>query len=209
MIVDDHQILREGLAALIKGEPDLNIVAQAADGATALELLLLFKPKVAVIDVSLPDMTGAELARKIKNRLPDTRIVVLSMHAESQFVEMMLREGIAAYVVKNDAFKELVGAIRQSLSVVGRPYLSTSAAHAGERTAAKAGAVKKATLSGREEQVLSMLASGLANREIAERLQVGAKTVDTYRRRVMQKLEVSNNADLVKRAIALGLTRLG
>jgi DNA-binding NarL/FixJ family response regulator len=209
MIVDDHQILREGLAALIRGEPDLKIVAQAADGATALELLLLFKPKVAVIDVSLPDMTGAELARKIKNRLPDTRIVVLSMHAESQFVEMMLREGIAAYVVKNDAFKELASAIRQSLSDTGRPYLSTSAAHAGERIAAKAGAVKKATLSDREEQVLSMLASGLANREIAERLQVGAKTVDTYRRRVMQKLEVNNNADLVKRAIVLGLTRLG
>jgi DNA-binding NarL/FixJ family response regulator len=206
MIVDDHEIFREGLVALLKGESDVKVVAQAADGETALERLVLFKPKVVILDVSLPGTNGAELARKIRNRLPDTRIVALSMHAEPQFLELMLRAGAAAYVVKNDAFKELVSAIRHSVGDAPQPYLSTSAAESAQRLRERPGTTRKATLSEREEEVLRLLAGGMPSREIAERLGVSPKTVDTYRRRMMEKLEVGSNAELVKRAIALGLS---
>jgi DNA-binding NarL/FixJ family response regulator len=206
LIVDDHEIFREGLASLLSHRSDLRVVAQAADGASALDQLLIFKPGVVVVDVSLPDMNGAALARKIKNRLPDTRVVALSMHDEPQFLELMLREGVSAYVVKNDAFKELVQAIQSSLEGNQHPYLSKSARAAALWVGGRQ--TKTRVLSEREAQVLRLLAGGAKNREVADMLNVSIKTVDTYRRRVMGKLNIDNSADMVKKAIALGLAEL-
>lgn len=208
LLVDDHLMFRQGLVSLIEREPDLKVVKDVGDGATALDALLMFKPRVAVIDIGLPDMSGATLTRKIKNRLPSTGLVALSMHTEPHFIDLMLKEGASAYVLKLDAFEDLTDAIRSVAESSAVPFLSKSAKDILVATQANGGNARRQVLSRREEEVLRMMADGMKNRDIAEELKLSAKTVDTYRRRVMAKLGADSSADLVKSAIRLGLSSL-
>jgi len=203
LLADDHTLLRQGLVALLKQHPDLEVIAEAEDGPQAVELALQHHPDIMVLDYAMPQMDGPEVTRLVLTELPDTLIVVLSMHGEPHFVQLMLDAGAHAYVLKSEAVSDLVSAIRAVRS--GRQYISESLRHGVMFPAPRS---DRAVLSRREEQVLRLLAQGKSYRECAEQMGVGIKTVETYQRRLREKLNLDSTAALVKYALSVGLVTL-
>jgi two-component system invasion response regulator UvrY len=200
-LADDHSIVRAGLRRIVEGGSDMVVISEAADGREAIKAVHDALPDVAVIDISMPGIDGLEVVSQIHTSYPQLPILVLTMYEEEQYVFRAIAAGAAGYVTKRSAPEELVRAIRKLHS--GRRYLSDSALDSLTRHVAK-GANELSpldSLSNREIQVLRCLALGQTNREIADAYQLSIKTVDTYRSRLLSKLNLRNNADLSRFAI--------
>ncbi|MFH1596820.1 MAG: response regulator transcription factor [Pseudomonadota bacterium] len=208
LLVEDHQIVREGLAALLEKQPDLKVVGQAADGRTAVRLARELRPAVVVMDISLPDLNGIDATRQILEENPGVKVIGLSVHADRLFVKGMLQAGASGYLLKYSASQELIQAIQ--LVLAGRIYLSPEIAGVvvEDYTYPAPDGSPFAVLTLREREVLQLLAEGKSPREIADSLHLALKTVEGYRRHIMEKLGFTSLADLVKYAIREGLTSL-
>lgn len=210
LVADDHKIFREGLRALIDRQKGMRVVAEAEDGRRAVRLAQELAPDVVVMDVSMPQLNGFEATRQIVERVPGVRVLALSMHSEEPYVGEMLSAGASGYLLKDCAFDELAGAIETVMS--GRVYLSPDiTARVVEdyaRQYAEPRPAAPSRLTGREREVVQLLAEGRAVKEIADLLHVSTKTVETHKNRVMKKLSLAGIADLTKWAIRAGLTSL-
>jgi DNA-binding NarL/FixJ family response regulator len=201
LIVDDHPVVREGLAMQIATQPDMQVCGEAESATGALALLESTQPDVAIIDISLKDDNGIDLIRRIKGRNDAVRILVLSMYPESLFGERALRAGAQGYIYKGEATGHLVDAIRAVLT--GEVFVSAELAEKMSRIAAGAVPVESSPierLSVRELQAFELMGQGLNTESIASRMHVSPKTVETYRARIKEKLGLSNVTELVQRA---------
>ena len=211
ILVDDHELVRQGVRALLQPEADIEVVGQAGDGLAALELVERLRPDVVVADLMLPGLGGLELTRQIIRRSPRTRVVVLSMHAAEPFVLEALDHGASAYVLKDAGIAELLRAIREAAR--GRRYLSPPLSDKAvsaylRRTDRDAPLDPYEGLTPRERQVLHLAAEGLANAAVAKRLGISARTAETHRARLLHKLALRNQTDLVRWAIDRGIIPL-
>lgn len=202
-VVDDHAVLRRGLAQLVAQEPDLVICGEAADARAALEGMEKATPDVAVVDISLRDSSGIELIKDIKVRWPDLPVLVLSVYDESPYAERVLRAGAKGYVTKGEASERVIQGIRQVLR--GEVYVSDKAASRMICKFVKALPGSKDfsidSLSDREFEVFELIGQGLQTRQIAARLHLSVKTIDTHRQNIKRKLGLSNAPELLQRAI--------
>jgi len=206
-VADDHAIVREGLANLLAAQPDLRVVGTAADGRDTLRQVVTLQPEVVIMDIAMPQMNGIEAAREIRGRVPRTRLVILSMHSSVEHVFHALEAGAAGYVLKESAGKEIIEAVRAVHA--GRRYLSPRVAEMMAEVVSRRSTDSPLNrLSGRERQILQLVAEGRSSAQIAATLHLSPKTVDTYRSRLMQKLHIGDVAGLVKFAIQHGLTPL-
>lgn len=201
VIVDNHPIMRGGLVAVIAAEPDMEVVAEAEDGLTALEVAARLAPDVIVMDLSMPTLDGAEATRRIKALQPDVKVLMLSAHREPANIQSAMDAGAAGYVLKRTAARDLVVALRAVAT--GGTYLDPSvAAHA---LSARRSSVPPTTpLSQRETEVVKLIARGYAIKEIAAALDVSARTLETYKARAMEKLGFRSRPDLVRYAAQRG-----
>ncbi|MEX2046400.1 MAG: response regulator transcription factor [Chloroflexota bacterium] len=202
VLADDHQILLAGLRRLIESKGDMDVVATATDAATAIEAVRTQRPDVLVLDISMPG-GGLEVARRVREMELPTKIVILTMYAEDRFVMEAVRLGAAGYVLKSAADKELIDAIRAVAA--GDAYLTPAAVRLLLATQQNESGRAEPALSPREREVLRFTARGFSNLEIAERLFVSPKTVDTYRSRIMAKLDLHRRSELVEYALGHGL----
>lgn len=205
-LVEDHPITRAGFTALIRREPDLEVCGEADNASTALSLIEKLRPALVVTDITLKTSNGLELIKNIRALIPDQRIIALSMHDEALYAERALRAGAQGYLMKKEAAEKIVPAIRMILS--GDIYLSEGVK--GKLVAQMFSPKKSAggepvfpidTLSDREMEVFELIGNGFATREIAERLNLSTKTIDSYREHLKLKLGVDNGSELVRRAI--------
>lgn len=210
LLADDHQIIREGLAALLHKEPDMQVVAQADTGRTAVQLARKHAPDVVVMDVSMPDLNGIEAAKQIRAEMPAVKIIALSMHSDRRFVAQMLKAGASGYLLKDSAFEELTQAIRAILN--RRVYLSPKITGIVVDDYVQHLSVSDITnppaLTTREREVVQLMAEGRSTKQIADRLNISVKTVETHRRQLMEKLKLHSVAELTKFAVREGLTSL-
>jgi two-component system, NarL family, invasion response regulator UvrY len=205
LLADDHRIVRAGLRRLVEESEDMEVVAEAADGREAIQKIRAVHPDVAVIDLSMPQIEGLEVINQIQPEYPDLPIIVLTMHTENQYVVRAIEAGARGYVTKQSAPENLVHAIRKVFN--GARYLTNDAAESLVLRVAKGNQPQSAldSLSTRELQVLRRLALGHTNREIASAYNISIKTIDTYRFRLLKKLNLRNNAELSRFAIQNGL----
>jgi len=207
LIADDHGVVAEGLKHVVESQGDMQVVAIVGDGREAVRVAKEQTPDVVLMDLSMPELNGADATRAILERDPNCRVIVLSMYVEREYVRRALKAGASGYVVKRSAAKEVVDAIRAVHA--GQRYLSPRVAdvviddYAGD---AKGDLLEK--LSAREREVLQLLAEGRTGAEIAARLALSQKTVETYRARLVEKLGIRDVAGLVKFAIQRGLVSL-
>lgn len=208
LLVDDHRMVREGLRAILEKDGSFSIVGEASSGREAIQLAQELLPNVIVMDIAMSDMNGIEATRQIRTLLPDTRVVALSSHSDRRYVKAILEAGASGYVLKANAYDELVrgvDAARQGLKYLCAEV--TSAIVENSLREGLAGSVYE-ILGAREREVLQLLAEGLTSSQIAQRLSVATSTVETHRRNIMRKLDVHNVAELTKYAIREGLTPL-
>jgi DNA-binding NarL/FixJ family response regulator len=210
LLADDHQLFRSGLRSLIEQESDMEIVAEAADGAQTVSLAEKHRPDVVVMDITMPDLNGVEATSQVCSLVSGVRVIALSMHSDRRYVAGMLKAGACGYLLKDCAYEELVKAIRAALA--GQTYLSPTVASLVVDDYVRqpaSGATRAATLlSPREREVLQLLAEGRNVKEIGGRLHVSPKTVETHRRNIMEKLDLHSLPELTKFAIREGLTTL-
>ena len=210
LLVDDHQMMRDGLRAVLERESDLHVTGEAADGRTALELCSTLHPDVVVMDIGMPGLNGIEATRQVTAHHPRTRVVALSMNADRRYVHAMFEAGAWAYLVKSSASEELIRAIRAVAH--DEKYVSPTVASAvldsfvvGPRASHRD---PRSDLSPREREVLQLLAEGMTSKEIANKLDLAVSTIETHRKQIMAKLELRSVAELTKFAIRSGLTTL-
>jgi two-component system response regulator NreC len=207
VLADDHHIVRQGLRSLLEAEPDFSVVGETGDGLEAARLVERLQPHVLVLDLMMPGLNGLEVTRRVSQRSPQTRIVILSMHANEAHVLEALRAGAAAYVLKESTAAELVRAVREAAA--GRRYLSPPlserAIEAYMQKAQSAVLDSYETLTAREREVLHLVAEGHTNAQIADRLFISRRTVETHRANLMRKLDLRTQTDLISYALRRGL----
>ena len=205
LIVDDHMILRDGLRALLESEPNLTVVGEADTGAQGIALAESLKPDVIIMDISLPDMSGLDAVRVIRQTNSRSRILVLSMYSRREFVIQAIEAGCDGYVPKSSTHTSLIQAIEVVMG--GERYLHPTAATAlvGTRLGDRSEAELFAELSEREQEVLRFTALGYNSREVGEQLSLSPKTVETYRLRAMEKLGLEHRAELIQFALRAGI----
>lgn len=213
MILDDHAMMVDGIAAILDHAPGVRVVGRATSGEEGIEMARRLAPDVAIIDVAMPGLNGMEVARKIHTADPGVAMLALSMHADERYVNGMLDAGARGYVLKTCEARELLDAIasvhRGRYHVTGElthVLVERSRAHHGDHGAR--GAPSRGTLTPREREVLQLLAEGLSSKEIAARLGLVLKTVDSHRTNIIRKLDLHSVAELTKYAIREGLTGL-
>ena len=211
VLADDHRIVREGFRALLQVQTGFEIVGETGDGLEAIRLVEQHKPHVLVVDLMMPGLNGLEVARQLTQRSSPTRIVILSMHANEAYVLEALRNGATAYVLKDSTSLDLVRAVHEA--VAGRRYLSPPlsepAIEAYLQKARSADSLDNyATLTTREREVLQLSAEGHTNPEIAARLFISPRTVETHRANFMHKLNLRTQTDLIRFALQRGILRL-
>lgn len=205
LLADDHQVLRSGLRALLNMEPDFEVVGEASTGREAVKLAETLRPDVIVMDISMPEMDGLKAAEEIHNSGLQARIVILTVHADEDYLFQTLKAGASGYVHKSSADRELIDAIRtahrgdvflypSAIKKLLGEYLRGGTKHADE----------KEPLTNREREVLKLTAEGYTNNEIAEQLVISPKTVDTYRQRIMEKLNLHHRSELIRYALKRG-----
>ena len=209
LIADDHKIMLAGLRSLLEKQSDIDVVGEAENGRKAVQMAQEKKPDVIVMDVSMPDLNGIEATTQIKESVPDSRVIALSMHSDKRFVMGMLRAGAAGYLLKDCASQELANAIAQVAG--GKKYLSPEITGVVIDDFLQGGAAEEdetvaSVLSAREREVLQLIAEGWSTKQIASHLYVSIKTIETHRRQIMKKLDLHSIADLTKYAIREGLT---
>lgn len=206
-VADDHAVLRDGLATLLAAQPDMEVVGTASNGRTAVAEVLRLAPRVAILDISMPELDGIEAARQILAANPNTHVMILSMHAGAQHVFHALEAGVRGYMLKESASREVIEAVR--VVQAGRRYLSPRVAEiVAQGVSDRSGVSPISSLSQREREILKLVADGHSSAEIGTMLHLSPKTVDTYRSRMMQKLHVTDLAGVIKLAIQHGLTSL-
>lgn len=203
VLADDHQILLDGLKRLIDAKGDMQVVATATDAPSAIDAARTHRPDVIVLDISMPGGGGLEVARRIREMELPTKVIVLTMYAEDRYVMEAVRLGAAGYVLKRSADKELIEAIRAVAA--GDAYLTPAAVRLLLATQQSETGRADPALSPREREVLRYTARGFSNLEIAQRLFVSPKTIDTYRSRIMAKLDLHRRSELVDYALRHGL----
>lgn len=203
LLVDDHPIVRQGLAELINRETDMTVCSQADSGATAIEMTEQLQPDLALVDISLDDMNGLVLIKSLKSRQRNLRVLVLSMHDESLYAERALRAGAHGYIMKREAPTKVINGIRRVLA--GDVYLSDEISSRIMRKFAKDGDMGEessvARLSDRELEVYNHIGQGLKTSQIASRLNLSVKTIETYREHIKEKLGLNDATELVQSAI--------
>lgn len=201
LLADDHSIVRAGLRRIIEESSDIEVVAEASDGREAIELFKKFLPDVGIIDISMPTIDGLEVVARLHADHPEKPLLILTMHEEEQYVIRAIEAGAMGYITKKSAPEQLVEAIRKVHT--GSRYITEAVAEVLAFKVARGGRGKSLldSLSNREMQVLRRLAQGYTNREIAEAYRISIKTVDTYRFRLLKKLNLRNNAELSRFAI--------
>jgi two-component system response regulator NreC len=205
LLADDHQVLRSGLRALLNLEPDLDVVAEASDGRAAVRLAETHRPDVIVMDISMPEMDGLKAAEEIHQLGLPSRIVMLTVHADEDYLFQTLKAGASGYVHKSSADRELIDAIRTVNR--GEVFLYPSAIRKLLGEYLRGGSRQSDTkepLTNREREVLKLTAEGYTNNEIAEQLVISPKTVDTYRQRIMEKLDLHHRSELIRYALKRG-----
>lgn len=206
LIADDHTLVRESLVGVLQAAGDIEVVAQAGDGIETLEKAESSHPDVIVVDLSMPRLNGIEVVRRLHGRIPNARVLVLTMHQEEEYVLRVVRAGASGYLVKDSPTSELVAAVR-SLHA-GHAYFGPQAARTlaeqlqhPERDAAD----PYGALTAREREVFHLIAEGLTTKEIARKLDISVKTAENHRARVLDKLGMRNTAELVRYAVQRGL----
>lgn len=202
LLADDHQIVREGIKAILEKE-GYQVTAQAANGQEAIRMAVETKPDVAVLDISMPILNGLDAARAIIQRLPTTKTILLTMHAEKAYVLEGLRAGIKGFVTKAHASEDLVRAIREVLR--GPTYLSPELSQTVVEAYQNQDQAFRDPLTPRERQVLQLIAEGRGSKEVASILNISVNTAETHRSRILQKLDIHDVAGLVRYAIRRGL----
>ncbi len=206
LLADDHALVRAGIRALLGGLEGVTVVAEAANGSEVLELARKHRPDVVLLDISMPGLGGLEASAQLKQQLPEVRVVMLSMHANEEYVLQALRAGAAGYMLKDSATAELELALYAVMQ--GETYLSPRISRQMvEGYVQRVGAEQPATdnLTPRQRQVLQLIAGGHSTKEIAYRLELSVKTVETHRAQLMERLQIRDIAGLVKYAIRNGL----
>ena len=210
ILADDHSIMREGLRALLEKQPDIEVLAEAENGRTAVELSRDLKPDVVIIDIAMPDLNGIEATRRNTTESPGVKVIALSMHSDRKFVREMLSAGASGYMLKDSAFEELDKALRTVIN--NQTYLSPGIAdtvvkdYLGKIVTDNSAA--SIALTNREREVLQLFAEGKTTKQIASLLFVSIKTIETHRKQIMYKLGLDSIAELTKYAIREGLTSL-
>ena len=206
LLADDHKILRQGLRTLLEQEKDIQIVGEADTGRSSVELAGELAPDVVIMDVAMPDLNGIDATRRIAKAKPRIRVLALSMHSDGRYVRGMLQAGARGYILKDCAAEELTHAIRTVMA--GQVYVSPGVTgtivndYVRQLTAAD----QPATLTPREREVLQLLAEGGSTANIAAGLSLSVKTIETHRKRIMDKLDLRSIAELTKYAIREGIT---
>ncbi len=210
VLVEDHAIIREGLRSLFSSEKDFEVVAEAGEGGAALRLAKKHRPDLVVTDLSMPRMDGIDLIATLKKQNPEIRVIALTVHRNDEYVLSALKAGADGYILKEANYSELVTAARTVLR--GKHYLSPEISENliqvyldGERNPRRKSPLE--TLSKREREIVSLIADGQTNKQIADRLCISVKTVETHRYKIMTKLNVHNAAALIKVALERGLIR--
>ncbi len=208
LLAEDHNIIREGIRALLEAQKGFTIVAEAADGRTAVKLARQHSPDVVIMDVSMPELNGMDATRQILRESSNVKVIALSMYSDKRFIKGMLAAGVSGYLLKNCVAAELISAIR--LVIKGQNYLSPQIlgevveGYLGHLSADNA--ESDPPLSSREREIVQLVAEGKDSRQIAECLFISPKTVESHKRRIMEKLEIHSVATLTKFAIRQGLT---
>lgn len=210
VLADDHHVVRQGLRTLLQTELDCSVVGEASDGLEAVELVERLRPLVLVVDMMMPGLSGLEVTRRVRQRVPQTQVMLLSMHADDAYVREALRSGAVAYVLKEAKAAEFVHAVREAAH--GRRYLSAALAQraieAYVQQSPETTLDLYETLTARERDVLHLAAEGATNAEIAARLTIGVRTVESYRISMMRKLGLRNQTDLIRYALRRGILPL-
>lgn len=208
LLVDDHELMRDGLRSILEKEPGVEVTGEASSGREAVESARSLSPDIVVMDVVMKDLNGIEATRQIRSECPRARVLALSSHSDRRYVNAILEAGASGYVLKANAYDDL----RRALDAVrhGKTYLSpdVTGAVVGASLHGRGEDSGRASLSPREKEVLQLLAEGLTSPEIGERLFVATHTVETHRRNIMRKLDIHSVADLTKYAIREGITPL-
>ena len=203
VIADDHPVLREGLRAILDAELDMDVVAEASDGREALHLVEELNPDVLVLDLSMPALPGLEVLRRVAGDSPETKVVVLSMHAHEAYAERAFSDGASGYVVKEAGIEDVKKAIRAAVD--GRPYVSPPLSEAAIEDYAATldpGRLDSyETLTDRERDVLHLVSDGLSNQEISSRLSISRRTVEAHRAKLMLKLRIKSHSELLRYVI--------
>lgn len=210
LIIDDHPLFREGIKTIIARQKGFEVIDEAGTGREGFEKACQLKPEVVLLDISLPDETGMEVARKIRHHLPRTRIMILSMHSKIDYIVEAFQSGATGYVVKESASERLAQALEAVTS--GEYFLDTSISHEviaklmnSPVKEAKVSDVGYGKLTSREQEIMRMLAEGASKSLIAERLCISIKTVENHRANIMRKLDIHSAMELVRYAARLGL----
>lgn len=210
-LADDHAVVRDGLRYLLEAQPDIEVVGDAADGREAVELVAKLKPNVAIVDITMPELNGIDATYQMRQVCPTTEVIILSMHANTRHIARALQAGAHGYLIKESAGIEVVKAVR--VVSAGHRYLSQTVSDAVIDDYVSQHRIKEhknslELLSAREREVLQFVVEGKSSAEIAAILNLSPKTVESYRSRLMQKLDISDLPSLVKYAIQQGLTPL-
>ncbi|HKE48673.1 MAG TPA: response regulator transcription factor [Rhodanobacteraceae bacterium] len=206
LVADDHTIVRDGLVALLNSSGDCQVVGQAADGVSTVELAMKTQPDVVVVDISMPKLNGIEVVRRLTKELESTRILVLTMHAEEEYVMHVVRAGAAGFLLKDSASAEMLAAVRALAS--GRGYFGTHASKVLAQQVQKPHAQLEdpyRDLTSREREVFHLIVEGMTTKEIARQLGTSTKTAENHRFRVLDKLGARNTAELIRYAARHGL----
>jgi len=205
IIADDHVIFRQGLLKLLQSATDIAVIGEAGEGHESLGLIKKEKPDVAVLDISMPGLNGIEIVKEIEILGLATNVIFLTMHNDPLTAKKAMQSNALGYVLKDDAFEDLLYAIRAAAS--GRTFISPSISEKILKSG-KSKEIENRILTEREQEVLRLIALGLTNKKIAEKLVISVKTVDTHRTRILQKLGAHTAADLVRYAIKIGLIEI-
>ncbi len=203
LLAEDHTIVREGLRSLLAMQPEVEVVGEAGSGTEAVRLACELSPDVVLMDLNLPELDGVEATRQIREKSPNSRVLVLSMHATPEHVRPAIRAGAAGYLVKGSGLSDLLAAVRAVAS--GSAFFSPEVAPIVLDGPGAEG--RTAELTPRERQVLRLVAEGKSSPEIAAQLHLSVKTVEGHRSRIMSKLDVRNVVGMVRHAIKIGLVR--
>jgi DNA-binding NarL/FixJ family response regulator len=207
VLAEDHTIMREGLRMVLAREPNIEVVGEAGDGIAAIKLAQDLQPDVVVMDISMPDLNGLRATETLKTLLPETKILILTRHTDASYVQRLLRSGASGYILKHSASEELVRAVRRVAA--GQTYLDPAITEQAIGTLVATGTRRLSgkSLSHREEEVVRFVALGFLTREIAAKLNISIKTVETHKANAMSKMGMKSRIDIVRYAMLQGWLR--